>query len=391
MREMRILNTKAIRLIEYTLVIGGSFYLGILFYPFSLNSTEEIEILTLKEFAPNIESAIKKELILNTGSSQIRVQGNEINEWVETYQRNYSGKYDKRLSYALVSDYLKNIAPRLNTEPVNAKLKFQNNRAGIFQEPIHGKRLNIEKSANAIFGAILSNLNTASLSFDIIEPEITLEKINNLGINALIGKGDSDYGKSPTSRINNIKIGMAKFNGIIIKPDEEFSFNNLLGEVDDKNGYQAELVIKSGELVREFGGGLCQVSTTVFRAAIMAGFPITERRSHSFPVQYYNPQGFDSTIYPGVIDLKFINNTPNHILIQTKVIGSHLSVEIYGSDDGRKVSMEGPFQYEHQSSGAMKAYFARTITLADGTKKEERFNSIYKAPPQSPLEKNPLE
>ena len=163
----------------------------------------------------------------------------------------------------------------------------------------------------------------------------------------------------------------------------------MLGEVNEQNGFESELVIKSGKLVRESGGGLCQVSTTLFRSAVMAGLPITERRPHSFPVRYYNPQGYDATIYPGVVDLKFKNDTSNHILIQSRVEGVKLIFDIYGPDDGRKVVMEGPFQYDQKANGAMKAYFVRKTTLADGIVKEERFDSNYGAP--VPLEKNPLE
>lgn len=384
-------SRKFVRLVIYTLVVGGSFYFGIIFYRLSLEPANEIYVVALKEFSPIIDSAVKKDMTLETGGAKIIAKKEEIQEWVETYTRHYSGKKDKRLSYALIQNYLLSLAPRLNKNPVDAKLKFQNNKATVFVPSEDGKQLNLAASAGSIVSALLESQGSASLVFDIIKPEITLEKINDLGINTLIGRGESDYGKSPASRIHNIKTGLARFNGIILKPGEEFSFNNFLGEVDDKNGYQAELVIKNGELVREFGGGLCQVSTTVFRAAILAGLPITERKPHSFPVQYYNPQGFDSTIYPGVVDLKFINNTPEHILIQTKLAASRLAVEIYGSDGGRKVQIEGPVQYDQKSTGAMKAYFVRKITVPDGSVKEERFDSTYKAPPPSPLERNPLE
>jgi vancomycin resistance protein YoaR len=76
-----------------------------------------------------------------------------------------------------------------------------------------------------------------------------------------------------------------------------------------------ELVIKKEGTVPEFGGGLCQVSSTAFRAAMNGGLPITQRRNHAYAVQYYAPQGTDATIYPGVVDLKFINDTPGDILI----------------------------------------------------------------------------
>lgn len=388
---MTFTSRRITSLLKYTLVIGGSFYLGAVINYLSINPEKELPHLSVKEFYPKLESGTKNDFLIQVEDIRVIIKNSEVKKWIETYTRNYSGKQDKRISYAAISPYLSSIATQFDIKPVNAKLSFKDQKADIFVPSANGKKLNTERSFNSISSAIFDNKASASLLFDIIEPDITLEKINNLGIKSLLGRGTSDYGKSPTSRIHNLKLGMSKFNGVILKPGEEFSFNKLLGEVDGQNGYQDELVIKGGLLKREYGGGLCQVSTTMFRAAIMSGLAIKERKPHSFPVQYYNPQGFDSTIYPGVVDLKFINDTANHILIQTKVIGSQLNIEMYGSDDGRRITMEGPIQYDHQSSGAIKAYFLRKIAMSNGTIKEERFDSIYKAPPPSPLERNPLE
>ena len=388
---MYFVSRKTISLLKYTLVVGGSFYLGAVINSLSINPEKEVSRISVKEFYPNLESDLKNNLLLEADGIKVTIKSSEIRKWIESYTRDYTGKENKRVSYAVISAYLSSIATQFDAKPIDAKFKLKDQRADVFVPSTNGRKLNIEKSFSTISSAIFDSKASASLSFDVIEPDITLEKINNLGIKSILSKGTSDYGKSPASRIHNIKLGMSKFNGVILGPGEEFSFNKLLGEVDGQNGYQAELVIKGGLLEREYGGGLCQVSTTVFRAAILAGLTIKERKPHSFPVQYYNPQGFDSTIYPGVVDLKFINDTASHILIQTKVIGSQLSVEIYGSDDGRKVTMEGPVQYDHKSNGSMKAYFLRKIAFDDGTTKEERFDSVYKAPPPSPLERNPLE
>src|SRR4029077_4231542 len=123
------------------------------------------------------------------------------------------------------------------------------------------------------------------------------------------------------NRIHNITVGAAKFNGLIIKPGEEFSLKHSLVDVDDKHGFLPELVIKPEGVTPEFGGGLCQVSSTSFRAAMNAGFPITARRNHSFAVRYYAPQGTDATIYPGSSDLRFVNNLSSHALIETRIVG----------------------------------------------------------------------
>src|SRR3989344_76729 len=387
------INTKNILyVLAPALITLGAFYAGIILYPFpKIQNQNEVATITVKEVGPSIQKGIQKDLIVSTSNDKRIIKSEDLKKWVEPYIRTYSGKQDFRISTAMITDYLESLAPSLNSKPVDAKLQFNNNRAEVFTPSADGRSVNIGSSTAIITSAILNNKPSVSLAFDVIKPQITLEEINNLGINTLLSLGESDYGKSPSSRIFNIKLGMTRFNGIILKPGEEFSFNKFLGEVDEKSGYQAELVIKNGTLVMEYGGGLCQVATTFFRAAILSGLPILERKPHSFSVQYYNPQGFDATIYPGVTDLRFLNDTPAHILIQARVIGSKLMVEIYGSSDGRKVEMDGPYQYDKKSSGALKAYFTRKISRDNKLIEERRFDSSYKTPPAHPVERNPLE
>jgi len=386
------IGNKALTIITCAVIFSGFFYFGIYFFsPRIISNWQKYLVVNVKEYRPILEKYNRFNIQILADGKPISQNNNDTDDWVEPYIRDYSGKEDLRISWPKITEYLETLAPHLNIEPVNAKIKYDGNRASVFVPSNEGRELNITRSVGLISATLIEGLPSVSLDLEIIEPEVTLEKINNLGINTLLGRGESDYGKSPSSRIHNIKVGMAKFNGIILKPGEEFSFNNFLGAIEEKDGYQAELVIKGGQLVREYGGGLCQISTTVFRAAILSGLPITERKPHSFPVQYYNPQGFDSTIYPGVVDLKFVNDTSNHILIQTRVIGSRLVVEIYGSDDGREVKMDGPLQYDRKANGAMKAYFVRKIYRDGQLAKEERFDSTYKSPPLSPLERNPLE
>ncbi|OGM96324.1 MAG: hypothetical protein A3B86_04250 [Candidatus Yanofskybacteria bacterium RIFCSPHIGHO2_02_FULL_38_22b] len=385
---MLLLTQKSIRLNLALIIVGLSFYLGIRIYTEDVIPKNELPRET-KELRPKLEKALLSDFYIQTGEKSLVVKKEEVKSWIETYTRNYSGKEDLRISTGKVINYLESLAPLLNIEPVNAKFVINNGRAETFQPATSGKKLKISESTTIITSSIVNGRSSASLAFDQIDPELTLDKINNLGITTLLGKGESDYGHSTSSRIHNIKVGMSKFNGIILKPGEEFSFNNHLGGVDERSGYQSELVIKGGKLIYEYGGGLCQVATTVFRSAIMSGLDITERKPHSFAVQYYNPQGFDATIYPGVVDLKFTNNTTGYILIQTRLVGSKLVVEVYGSKSNQSVSIEGPFQYDQKPNGSMRAYFVRKIYDQDNLIKEERFDSKYNSPP--PRERNPLE
>ncbi|KKR36305.1 MAG: hypothetical protein UT69_C0029G0004 [Candidatus Yanofskybacteria bacterium GW2011_GWE1_40_10] len=380
--------------LAYRLILAGifvilSFEAGILF--FSYQNVSISNNCQAKIFKPIIEQAILTGLKINVGDKVIKLKGEDIKDFSETYVRDCGKTEDIRLSDEKISEYLKTIAPNIHKEPVDARFQFKNGMAEILVPSLPGQRLNIDSSAEIIKKSILNGQAETVLIIDGIEPDITLEKISSLGIDTLIGRGESNFSGSSSARIQNIKVASARFNGLIIKPNEEISFNKILGEVDGKNGYAEEKVIKNHKMVYEFGGGVCQVSSTLFRAAIYAGLPIIERRPHAFAVQYYNPQGFDATIYPGVTDLKFLNNSGGHALVQFKIVGTKLSFEIYGASDGRKVEVIGPFQYDQQSDGSMKAYFERRITQVDGAIKSERFNSTYKSPALYPLEKNPLE
>lgn len=393
-------------------IVLGGFHFGSAF--FIADIVGEPEKTEVKNFAENINGSPAGNLAVFIQNDKKVIPSETIRGWLEYYVRSYTGKEDVRISSEGVEEYLISIAPLVNIQPVNAKFilvdgpdaegiedpRFSNSPAARenrdkapkvkeFVPSEYGRNLDMDASKKLIIDAIINGDKEVNLPVNLIEPAITLDRVNELGITTLVGRGESDFKGSPSSRIHNIRMGSAKYNGTIVKPGETFSFNDILGEVDEKNGYQSELVIKRGKLVYEYGGGLCQVSTTLFRSAIMAGLPILERRPHSFPVRYYDPQGFDATIYPGIVDLKFKNDTSNHILIQSRIASTKLIFDIYGPDDGRKVALDGPFQYDQKANGSMKAYFVRKATLADGSTKEERFDSKYGAP--APLERNPLE
>jgi vancomycin resistance protein YoaR len=142
---------------------------------------------------------------------------------------------------------------------------------------------------------------------------------------------------------------------VIIQPGQEFSFNTTLGIVDGSTGYRKELVIKPEGTLPEFGGGLCQVSTTMYRAILFAGLPVTDRAPHSYAVSYYSQvlgHGLDATIYLGGQDLKFTNDTGYPILVHTYTVDDYeLYFDFYGTADGRSVELEGPKIYGHTKSG----------------------------------------
>jgi vancomycin resistance protein YoaR len=139
-------------------------------------------------------------------------------------------------------------------------------------------------------------------------PRVTKETISKYGIKDLVGTVETSFVGGTADRIHNIKTGLSKINGILLAPGQELSTVNAIGYVSAETGYVEELVIKGDATVKEFGGGLCQIATTLFRLALNAGLPVTERINHRYVVGYYGP-GLDATIYGPHPDLRFVNDT----------------------------------------------------------------------------------
>lgn len=279
-----------------------------------------------------------------------------------------------------IYQFVLGLKPQIDTPVIEPVLEIQNFRATKFTPPQNGLNLNAYSSSFNILSALEASKTTADLAAEVSQPQNSLAQTNDLGIVELIGKGESSFAGSPKNRRHNIKIGMEKMTGIIIKPGEIFSFNQYLGEVDEKNGFLPELVIKKTGTVPELGGGLCQVSSTTFRAAMQSGLPIKERRNHAYAVQYYAPQGTDATIYPGVVDFKFLNDTGKHILIWPYLKdANNLVFDFYGTKDDRQITLEKPIQYDRKLDGSMKAEWTRVV-IKDGTTSTSTFKSIYQSP-----------
>ena len=176
------------------------------------------------------------------------------------------------------------------------------------------------------------------------QPTIKTSSVNTLGIKERLARGESDFSGSIPNRIFNLKKAAGNMNGILVAPGEVFSFNKYVGDISAAGGYRQAYVIKEGKTILGDGGGVCQVSTTLFRAVLNAGLPVEERTAHAYRVHYYeegSEPGFDATIFTPDVDFKFKNDTPAYILIQTTVdeSKSKLVFDLYGTSDGRKVEI----------------------------------------------------
>jgi len=305
----------------------------------------------------------------------------------------YQDRYHIRISTSLSIDedsltgFLDKLKNDTRVIPQNAGLAFEGDKVSAFSVSKNGYEISDQESQANIIKALEDNpgAKDINLAMRVLEPEITGTNLDKYGIKELIGEGVSNFRGSPKNRIHNITVGAAKFNGVLIKPGEEFSFIKTLGPVDESTGYLPELVIKVDKTVPEFGGGMCQVSTTMFRVALNAGLKITARTNHAYPVQYYAPQGLDATVYIPNPDLRFLNDTPNYILVQTRIEGTQLFFDFYGTSDGRQAKLVGPFVTSHGADGAMKTIVTQEIYDKDGNLiKKSEFKSNYDSPSKYP-------
>jgi vancomycin resistance protein YoaR len=261
-----------------------------------------------------------------------------------------------RMNNDIIDETLNNLAIDIDISPQDALFQFENGKVTLFKLSKPGRRLDQNEMKQLIKSYIsaLGNQDyinpqpvTFPLSVKTLLPQISTENSNNLGIKELIGRGTSKFVGSIAGRIHNIDLAASKLNGHLIPPGAIFSFNDTLGDVSAATGFQPAYIIKEGRTVLGDGGGVCQVSTTLFRAALYSGLPIVERHAHAYRVSYYEQDsgpGLDATVFAPTHDLKFKNDTPSHILIQAKtdLPNYTLAFELYGTSDERQAEITKP-------------------------------------------------
>jgi vancomycin resistance protein YoaR len=364
------------------------------------------EIPLAKERAAKL---VGKSLQLDTPDQTLRLSDQDLINLMS---------FPSGLNHDKVATLLEGWRTRLEREPQSAKLEYdaETLKVHTFVPPKDGLKLHVDQAEATLVSAISEMENQAAedttdifkreLPLRVASPAESLEHTNNLGIKELVGKGESEYGHSAASRQHNVALAAKKINDVIIKPGAEFSFNKTIGDVSQATGFMPAYVIKNGQTVLGDGGGVCQVSTTVFRAALDTGLPITKRKAHSYRVSYYeldSKPGVDATVYTGDVDLRFVNDTPNHLLMHTYVDPNNLymQVEFYGTSDGRTTELTdhkvwgfspppppvyipsptlptGKLKQIDWSASGIKASFKNIVRDRDGNViREDVFNSNY--------------
>lgn len=281
-----------------------------------------------------------------------------------------------------VAKYVTTVATDINAKTTAPKLVVENGKVTDFHMPKPSAALEEKTTIDALLKTLhdrRTNTETGkSIELAVNEstpPELPSNFLD-MGIKELIGTATTSMAGSPTNRRLNIKNGVKFLTGILVEPNKEFSTIKTLGAIDNTTGYLPELVIKGDRTIPEFGGGLCQVATTMFRAILSSGLPITARSPHSYRVSYYEKDGngktigpgLDATIYDPAPDLRFINDTPGNILIMGNVVGDRITFEFYGTSDGRTSAIDGPHTLTTTPSG--DAIYIKTTEVPEGTTKQ---------------------
>lgn len=251
------------------------------------------------------------------------------------------------LDQKALTELLQEIAAAVDQEARDARFDFDPTTGTLTplvmsQNAYH---LDLAASLERINRQVLTPERDVVLAVEITKPKVSVEDAPTYGIRELVSKGTTSFKGSSAGRARNIQVAASKFHGLVIPPGEVFSFNQYLGEVTAEEGYEESLIIFGDRTVRDVGGGICQVSTTAFRAAFWGGFEIVERWPHTYRVSWYEPPvGLDATVYSPLVDFKFRNDTPYYLLMETEadLATGTLTFSFYGTRTGRQVEMEGP-------------------------------------------------
>ena len=250
----------------------------------------------------------------------------------------------------LLRSGLANLAQQIDRAPENARFVFNDDthQLEVIQPAKIGRTLDVTTTLARMNDALARGDQRVSLVVTEQQPDFPDDvKAADLGITELVSTGQTFYAGSSAERMKNIGAAASSMHGIIVKPGETFSFDHYLGDVTLDKGYAEALIIYNGQTVKGVGGGVCQVSTTAFRAAFNGGYPIIERWPHAYRVGWYERgfgPGLDATVFSPYVDFKFKNDTPYHILIEAYAndAAGRLTFKFYSTNDGRQVTISQP-------------------------------------------------
>jgi vancomycin resistance protein YoaR len=285
--------------------------------------------------------------------------------------------YDEKKLDALLAP----LQQKISVKPVDAVFTMEKGKVTAFKLSKDGLAVDTPKMKEALFDRMVTvsmsdepQTLTIPVPIQKVTPQVATDQ--KLGITEMIGRGTSEFHGSIENRAYNINLAASRISGTLVKPGDTFSFDKTVGDISSLTGYKQAYVIQNGKTVQGDGGGVCQVSTTLFRAILNAGLPVIERNPHAYRVGYYeqnSPPGIDAAIYTPTVDLKFKNDTNATILIEAypDMDNYNLVFELYGTKDGRQVTLTKPVV--SGESPAPEPKFEDDPTLPKGQVKQVDF------------------
>lgn len=252
-------------------------------------------------------------------------------------------------------DLLAPVKQQVDRSASDAKFIFndETKQLDLMEDSKVGRAMDMDASIKAINDALLRGEHTVPLAIAETQPQVPGNATGQqLGITELLWAETSYFYGSSDARIQNIKAAAERFHGVLVAPGEVFSMGETMGDVSLESGFAEALIIYGGRTIKGVGGGVCQVSTTLFRGVFNAGFPIVERYPHAYRVSYYEMigsgavdqrlAGLDATVYFPLVDFKFKNDSPYWILMETYLneSGRSLTWKFYSTKDGRSVTWD---------------------------------------------------
>ena len=254
----------------------------------------------------------------------------------------------------MLEQFLGQISPLLDRSPLNARFLFDDasRQLMLLQPALVGRTLDITATIDAVQTGLLAGRHNIALVINNALPGAgSDETAQSLGITELVYSETTYFRYSSIARLQNIETASRQFNGLLVQPNTTFSMGDAMGDISLDNGYAEALIIYNGRTITGVGGGVCQVSTTLFRTAFFAGYPIVERHAHAYRVLYYEQTasgydpllaGLDATVYFPLVDLKFTNDRSSWLLMETDFNRDERSLtwNFYSTNDGRTVQWQ---------------------------------------------------
>ncbi len=376
-----------------------------------------VRSVDLEEAKATLDQALSEPVVFSRGDDTFTLTPEVLGEFVlQTTDETKRGAAAVGLELdikALASYLAINYRSEIDRDAIDAEVAFDADKGGLIatSKSVTGLKMKPSSFAQAVASSFFGTHEPVEVPVAILAPQVDSNNLDALGITTKLAVGDSAFYGSDAARATNIMVGSNLLNGTLIPPHGEYSFNHSIGIISADKGYVEAGVIQAERIGRDIGGGICQVSTTVFRAALYAGLQITEWWPHSYRLSFYELDGWlpgmDASILQPEVDplnggdFKFINPSDSWMLVESYTQNERVYVIIYGADLGYTVDITTPIvsdpiqndsadietinynlpagtvqQTEWEQEG-FQVWFSRSVYDAEGNQVEYREFTTY--------------